>query len=206
MTQKSPSPQPPRPMLSPEARARRRATARRRRRLLVGTLFVAVVLSGALAWQRLSRTEESPHGAGLFQGKTRAHGNDAALNGGVLSNAVQVQAALEAYRRERGEIPLTADAFNQVILPRMDGRALPRSPWGGSQPQILGVSDALSRAVAADGDERWVVGPGRAAETIALPTDFGALAYEATETSYRIYGIGRGADGRAVVLVRLTSP
>jgi hypothetical protein len=70
----------------------------------------------------------------------------------------------------------------------------------------LGVTPDLARAVAADGDERWVVGPGRAAKTITQPTDFGALVYDASGSRYQIYGIGQGADGRAMVLVRLTSP
>lgn len=205
MPQRTPSPQPPRPALSPEVKARRRASARRRRQILVGTLFVAVAISGVLAWQRLSRTSE-PTSTGLFQGKTRAHGNDAVLNGGVLANAVKVQAALEAYRQERGGIPPTPEAFDREIVPRLEGGRLPRSPWGGEQAGILGVTPDLKRAVEADGDERWVVGPGRESKTITAPTEFGALAYEVTGQRYRIFGIGRGADGRAVVLVRLTSP
>ncbi len=136
----------------------------------------------------------------------RAHGNDAALNGGVLANAVQVQAALEAYRQEHGQIPTSAEAFNREVLPRFAGGQLPRSPWGGEQQGILGMSPELLHAVAADGDERWVVGPGRETPSISAPTDFGALAYDASAQGYRIFGIGRGADGRAVVLVRLTSP
>ncbi|MNT60379.1 hypothetical protein D3C72_1979560 [compost metagenome] len=136
----------------------------------------------------------------------RAHGNDAALNGGVLANAVKVQAALDAYRKEHGRIPVSAEAFNQEIVPRLEGGALPRSPWGGAQSGILGPSPELAKAVAAAGDDKWVVGPGREAKTIEAPTDFGALVYEADAQAYRIFGIGRGADGRAVVLVRLTSP
>jgi hypothetical protein len=206
MTQKSPSPRSPRSTLSPEARARRRSLAGRRRQILVGTLFAAVAVSGVLAWQRLNQTPDATATGGLFQGKVRAHGNDAALNGGVLANAVQVQAALEAYRRERGQIPPSAEAFNREVLPRLDGGQLPRSPWGGAQQGILGVSPELQRAVDAGGDERWVVGPGRDSRTIAEPSDFGALIYEVSGERYRIFGIGRGADGRAVVLVRLTSP
>lgn len=205
MPQRSPSPQPPRPALSPEAKARRRALARRRRQILVGSLFAVVAISGVLAWQRLNRAPEAAT-PGLFQGKVRAHGNDAALNGGVLANAVSVQAALDAYRQERGALPANAEAFNREILPRLAGGSLPRSPWGGTQPGILDVSPELKRAVEADGDDRWVVGPGREAPILTLPTDFGALIYEATGKGYRIFGIGRGADGRAVVLVRLTSP
>ena len=163
------------------------------------------MISGVLAWQRLSRTPEAA-APGLFQGKVRPHGNDAALNGGVLANAVKVQAALETYRQERGTIPATAEVFNREVLPRLEGGRLPRSPWGGEQSGILDVTPELKRAVAADGDDRWVVGPGREAGTITLPTDFGALVYESTDKGYRIFGIGRGADGRAVVLVRLTSP
>ena len=205
MPQKSPSPLPPRPALSPQAKARHRARARRRRQILVGTLFAAVAISGVLAWQRLDRTPDG-NPAGLFQGTVRAHGNEAILNGEVLANAVKVQAALEAYRRERGAIPANAEAFNRDVLPRLEGGRLPRSPWGGEQAGMLEVSPALSRAVAADGDERWVVGPGHEAGAITQPTDFGALVYEATGQNYRIFGIGRGADGRAVVLVRLTGP
>ncbi|MNX44295.1 hypothetical protein D3C86_747780 [compost metagenome] len=171
----------------------------------MGTLFVAVAISGVLAWQRLN---PAPGGSssGLFQGTKRTHGNDATLNGGVLANAVKVQAALEAYRSETGTVPATVEAFNRDILPRLEGGRLPRSPWGGEQVGILALTPELSRAVAAEGDERWVVGPGRATGAITQPTDLGALVYEATPKSYRIFGIGRGADGRAVVLVRLTSP
>lgn len=205
MPQRTPSAQPPRPALSPEAKARRRALARRRRQIVVGTLFAAVAISGVLAWQRLNRTPETAS-PGLFKGTVQAHGNDAALNGGVLANAVKVQAALDAYRQERGTLPATAEAFNREVLPRLEGGTMPRSPWGGEQPGMLDVTPELKRAVAADGDDRWVVGPGRDAGTLTLPTDFGALIYEATDKGYRIFGIGRGADGRAVVLVRLTSP
>lgn len=172
----------------------------------MGTLFAAVAVSGVLAWQRLNQTSDASVPGGLFQGTMRAHGNDAALNGGVLANAVKVQAALEAYRRERGQIPPSAEAFNLEVLPRLDGGELPRSPWGGVQPGMLGVTPELQQAVNAGGDERWVLGPGQDARTIAEPSDFGALIYEVTGERYRIFGIGRGADGRAVVLVRLTSP
>ena len=168
-------------------------------------MFVAVAIAGVLAWQRLDRKPETAS-AGLFQGKVRAHGNDAALNGGVLANAVSVQAALEDYRRQTGRIPASADAFNLEVLPRLAGGKLPPSPWGGEQAGILGVTPELTQAVAAGEAERWVVGPGRKARTITGPTDFGALVYDANGSTYRLFGIGRGADGRAVVLVRLTSP
>ena len=171
----------------------------------MGSLFAAVAISGVLAWQRLNGTPDGS-ASGLFQGTRRAHGNDATLYGGVLANAVKVQAALEAYRRETGAVPATAEAFNRDVLPRLEGGRLPRSPWGGEQAGILEPTPELSRAVVAEGDERWVVGPGREAGAIARPTDLGALVYEATGQSYRIFGIGRGADGRAVVLVRLTAP
>ncbi len=168
-------------------------------------MFAAVAIAGILAWQRLDRTPESPS-PGLFQGKVRAHGNDATLNGGVLANAVSVQSALEAYRRQTGRLPATAEAFNLEVLPRLEGGKLPTSPWGGEQAGILGLTPELKRAVAAGEAERWVVGPGREARTITEPTDFGALVYDANGSTYRLFGIGRGADGRAVVLVRLTSP
>ncbi|GEM_PF-3237684 len=207
MTQKLPSPQSHRPKLSLEARARRQAQARRRRQILVGTLFAAVALGGVLAWQRLSQPDDAtiPQ-RGLFQGTKRPVGNDAALNGGVLANAVQVQRALEAHRQEHGKLPPDAQAFNQDVLPRLDGGKLPRSPWGGTQTEILSFSPDLQRAVATQGDQRWVVGSGRDAKKIERPSDFGALVYEVSGSTYRIYGIGRGADGQAVVLVRLTSP
>ncbi len=206
MTQRTPSSRPPRPPLTPKLRAQRRTSARRRRQILLGTLLVVIAVSGVLAWQRFNRPTGVSATGGLFQGTVRAHGDDAVLNGGVLANAVQVQAALEAYRREHGRIPPSAEAFNREVLPRLEGGQLPRSPWGGVQPGILGVTADLLQAVDAGGDERWVIGPGQDARTIAQPTDFGALVYEVSGDRYRIFGVGRGADGRAVVLVRLTSP
>lgn len=194
--------------LAPEARARRRAVARRRRQFLVGALFAGVAVSGMLAWQRLSQAPDPARSQapGLFQGTTRAHGQDATLNGAVLENAVAVQSALEAYRQQHGRIPATAEEFNREVLPRFPQGSLPRSPWGGTQAGMLGLTPELARAVAAADDERWVVGPARKARTIERPTDLGALVYEASGGTYQIYGIGRGADGRAMVLVRLTSP
>lgn len=172
----------------------------------MGTVFVAVAVSGVLAWQRLTGSAGGSSSPGFFQGTVKAPDNEAVLNGGVLSNAVKVQALLENYRQERGSIPSDAQAFNREILPLMEGGRLPVSPWGGQQPAMLGVTPDLHQAVTASGDERWIVGAGRVAKVITQPTDFGALAYEAKGAEYRIYGIGRGADGRAVVLVRLTSP
>lgn len=205
MSQKIPSPHSPRPTPPSKAQSRARARARRRRQIVVGSVFALVLVAGLLSWQRLQRPPEAPS-PGLFRGTVRAHGNDAELNGGVLANAVKVQSVLEEYRRQTGRVPASAEAFNQEVLPRLEGGKLPRSPWGGQQEAILGVTPELRQAVAAGEEDRWVVGPGRDARTITAPTDFGALVYDASGTRYRLFGIGRGADGRAVVLVRLTSP
>lgn len=182
-------------MPAPKRRSRRRGPRPR----FYFFIMLAVVLAVSARYALGHAPRVSTHAAMAPSGPLEDRASVVDHSAELFAHAAKVQQALEGYAKAHGGlVPATPQAFDRQVVQGgyLGMPSLPDSPWGGHQPAMLPVTPEV-RANAG-------LGAAQVATEVSSASQLGALCYEALgPRRYRLYGIGRGREGQAAVVVQL---